>query len=675
MTTLKLLNGKGNAAEERFTADVIMRGYGNPDELMLKTIEAAKQREKENAARNALKKKVYMRVAAVAALIVIVLAATPAGGYVASAAESAWHAFQTWLSGAFSVTVEKTVNDCTIEIVEARVSNNCLYLLVTEDYNKVYDESDCPYDIVPAISGRIYDNEGHSCEIRSDYVSRGDTGSEMPVTEEGIHELTEDGAGGKKYYRKKFELMTRAYKIFIPDLGNVVNSEKKKYYCDLRFDVSLFHDREDSEKIAALDFDFPIKNVEGAFALKECKLDYSYTVGDMLFDFRKITLWENSCDVMVELTPLNGLAAYNLINDGKLDISATAIIKNPNEKPRIDEDVIDLSVASVWYEHNVNDIWFSTYSSFFDEEGAFSKSNNVYKIGEKYYVFLSYGAEGLNSRFSYDDDSPIKESMEQRYKEQYEKNLKYLNATLGKDTEMEVIGLSYLYTNQKDSRRFSGDVCVRDDLIVLNDSAKKTHFKELTFAKKWIYPDWVGSEYEEKFGDQNERYQKPDYSISFEKIKASVPEVFIYYSPESKTNKIRITTETHTDDEKQKENEGIALVYFSKLRFVVKHKNKVLSYSNENFLCSWDEGRYETDGDYSDFEMDTGDISVPDSVLPVYVEYFIHGKRYTYYDPRYCDINGLTKAEAKSVKKQKADWSTFKTHNTFTVSDEYKTAR
>ena len=34
MTTLKLLNGKGNAAEERFTADVIMRGYGNPDELM-----------------------------------------------------------------------------------------------------------------------------------------------------------------------------------------------------------------------------------------------------------------------------------------------------------------------------------------------------------------------------------------------------------------------------------------------------------------------------------------------------------------------------------------------------------------------------------------------------------------------------------------------------------------
>ena len=61
MTTLKLLNHSENTPEERMTADVIMRGYANPDELMKKTIEAAKQREKENAAKNARKKKVTYR--------------------------------------------------------------------------------------------------------------------------------------------------------------------------------------------------------------------------------------------------------------------------------------------------------------------------------------------------------------------------------------------------------------------------------------------------------------------------------------------------------------------------------------------------------------------------------------------------------------------------------------
>ena len=165
MTTLKLLNHSENTPEERMTADVIMRGYANPDELMKKTIEAAKQREKENAAKNARKKKVTMRIAAVAALVMIVLACTPAGGYVVSAAESALHAFKSWLNGAFSVTMKQTENDCTIEIVEARVSGNFLYLMTAENFDKVKSDLSEKYeeyfDIMTFLSGKIYDNKGN----------------------------------------------------------------------------------------------------------------------------------------------------------------------------------------------------------------------------------------------------------------------------------------------------------------------------------------------------------------------------------------------------------------------------------------------------------------------------------------------------------------------------------
>lgn len=122
-------------AVERETHKVMLQGFQTPDKLKQKTLAAMKQLREEETKRQSRRKKIAVRVAVAAAILAIAVAATPLNNYVVSAAGD----FYNWVVNTFHVGMKKSDNGLTVEIIEARVSKDFLYLTVNESYDvKIY---------------------------------------------------------------------------------------------------------------------------------------------------------------------------------------------------------------------------------------------------------------------------------------------------------------------------------------------------------------------------------------------------------------------------------------------------------------------------------------------------------------------------------------------------------
>ena len=215
------------------------------------------------------------------------------------------------------------------------------------------------------------------------------------------------------------------------------------------------------------------------------------------------------------------------------------------------------------------------------------------------------------------------------------------------------MNLSYNYVNLKDKREYSGIVCAKDAWIDLESTAKKKMFKEMRVSKK----DWeVYEDYEE--GGIAFKYVQPEYLTQVGDMKLSVSRIITELNQLTGKNEITIEFDYDLVDEKSYVEE----TNFIKCRFAAIKNGKVIA-------CTTDCYDYAVNIE-SDYKMNTGDISEPDAIVPIHFQYRFNGKKITYYDPRYCNEFGFTKAEYNKVRKFKQSWTDFKAHNTFTVSAE-----
>ena len=687
MTELKLFNSKENATEERITADVIMRGYENPEELMLKTIEAAKQREKENAAKNALKKKVYMRVAAVAALIILVLAGTPAGGYVVSAAESAWQAFQAWMNDVFSVSMKKTVDGCTFEIIEARVSNEFLYVTVEEDYESIEKKHEDCFISVAYVSGRLYNNDGYSCEISNDFtrvVGNYETTVVTKPNKNAVWEKEDEGTACISGPNVK------TYRIYIPDMKKVINDKKKKYYCDITFSPKwIGYDEYDyyipanniGNKIGDFPFTFQIKNVDAVISSEVHSLNYSYTLKDMKFDFKKMIIGKNESNIIVEITPLHQLAEYDLINDGDLNIRA--------EISKCDSTTTEEYPVS----ENINFMYDGDYF------GLHSKFNTIHS---GYWIFIDYSPNvGIvyNGTEFVDEDSFWGHNSTKETHSVIEPN---------GTTDFRIISLAYSfqeYVKDNDETLIGYHVSEEADIRSTNyhsfwDQAdvktQKYKFKELKLNGKWtnkakIADDQVldfdslseikDSNLVYHFYKQIEINQSADLArgkLQLTHLESNIKSGTVKKSDKRDTSRPEIQyTRSYVndpdiglsvlridDDSRVGTNDGYSLDI---VRFVLKKKNKIIS------ELSLEEHIYEHENDFHQYMFNTITETEPDTILPVYAEWSSidnENDKYIYYNPDYCNQYGLSKDEHSQKIKEERRNKDLKAHGTFTVSEE-----
>lgn len=308
MTDMGLFN-KGQ--KERETFKVITRVDTVDPELKKKTLERMLELKKEQERKAAARRKAVRRGFAVAAIIALVIAVTPLRGYVASAAENVVNAIHSWMEDVFHVGMKKTDNGCTVEIIEARVANDFLYLTVNKEFYKEYDVNDddknslCLY-----FYGSVSDNEGNSVKFS--------VGNSNVIR--NVYNLVTDDRNidyGDDSYEE--------YQVYIPELKKVITAYDKKYICELNIYAYKKYQLPDQrtnfitdestwnigiEPSLALSFSFPIKNVNYVVNSQSrvYDIDYSLKIDDVEFDFQKLYIDDdaNNSSMVAEVIPLNG---------------------------------------------------------------------------------------------------------------------------------------------------------------------------------------------------------------------------------------------------------------------------------------------------------------------------------------------------------------------------------
>ena len=299
--------------------DYIVESVTVPEGLEEKVLAAMTQKRKEieeiqheklslrqeKQEKKAAHKSVAIRAAVIAAVITLMILIIPSSRQVVvSAAEKVFG----WLTSVFSVEVSDSDNGCTIEVIDAKLGNDFIYMTITEDFTALYennptlggsilkedgvtlyksnyednDNGRYVYRYIPYYYGKISDNQGNY----ANFVSGNDV---LYRTYDGIDE---DNIimlkGGQS-----------EYSFFCPDINKVVTSDKKKYSCELhakiycipQYDLGVYYhnfheviqpDEDDlfhGEKPAAtFDLSFPIKNIDYVLNAKKYQKQINQTI-------------------------------------------------------------------------------------------------------------------------------------------------------------------------------------------------------------------------------------------------------------------------------------------------------------------------------------------------------------------------------------------------------------
>lgn len=330
---------KDKDRDERETVNVIMRNEKAPEELKLRILDAMEQREQENARKRKQNKKLFMRVASLAAVLVVAFGFTPIGGYVVHAAQEMYEHF-IWEDDVFPVKMTKKKKDCTVKLVEARVGNDFLYLTTTENL---------PEGAEITYSGTLSDNKGHKLPFDMNNI----------IYCEAMHSYP--GSGYEYDYTPIYDdYADSRYKIYVPAMRELINSADKKYKCQLIADVT----DESGKRIARLKFKFKLnqQKLDSVLQSRELPLDYTAEMDDVTFRFEKIQYSPAGAEMFVEMTPHNGVTI---------------------------DDNFGLAI-SVGCEAGDGVTGFTSYSLDNNYYNTYDKEHNpVYAYDGKYYLILS----------------------------------------------------------------------------------------------------------------------------------------------------------------------------------------------------------------------------------------------------------------------------------------------
>lgn len=484
-------------------ADYMMAEYPAPDALKEQILKAmTEQRAREEQAEEKysnIRRKAFKHVAAAAALLAFFMGFTPIRGMVVSAAEE-FRYLTSWTDDVFEVGIKKTKNHCSMELIEASVANDFLYLTTENSYQ---NEALWENDISVRYSGYIYDSIFHKLAFSTDNIFGTNFG----------------GSGRPTVYAKYAEAddaiddSDDCTKIYIPEIKEMITDSGKQYKCKLTAD---FVDK-NGKSITKMNFKFQIGTTEGVTTSKEIPLSYTTTVDDLRFDFEKIVVSQNnSAELFVQLIPQNGyeikedlwLDMCIAFRDGQEtrsfidDVGYYYFYRTVREEPTIYQ--IDSRYYAI-FSLNYGYFWDNWYDNegyrvaFEDESFDFNENENDFQM---YLIELGYGEYNSDERHytAVYGDGGVTDFGEQRYFERLE-TLDFLLPELKTDYhKMNDISINHI----GDSYAFA-----KDGKNTLTVNGKKFTFEELILHVQEYYDNcnvyegrlyMTGTHLSEKYG-------------------------------------------------------------------------------------------------------------------------------------------------------------------------------
>lgn len=266
-----------NQTQEHVTFHFVMREDPVSDELKAATIAGMKQRLEAKRKREARRRNITKRAVAAAAIVLLLIFITPLGGYVTSAAESFISSVSDWLSSIFKISNSRMDADeeerFRIDITEAMLENDSLYVTVKASNERLQLRA----------KGKIYDGEGKSIPLYANPCKAGDIGR---VSDEYSD--------------------FRGWRMYAPDLYDLIKSSGGNYRCSLTVTASIETDDYFPVHTEKKHFDFPLKNVESLFNAKRYTIGKKIKNSGAVFHFTELLDSDNSQTLVVEITPEKG---------------------------------------------------------------------------------------------------------------------------------------------------------------------------------------------------------------------------------------------------------------------------------------------------------------------------------------------------------------------------------
>ena len=283
--------------------DLVLGDYHAPEELKLRTLGAMNKMQKDREHR----RNTAMRVAAAIAIMTATIAFTPLSGCVKNVAESAYDAMQNWFLNTTHQGYKKYADGCEIELVETTLVNDFLYVTLDENYGKYLERYNIPLTSIEedSMDDTWNHNVGHEMSLRLSGELSDASGTAISFDGGCVSEV-ERTVGTDDGYLHSAALYERlhTYRIWIPDMNKVVTSKNGKYYCRLHLTIL-----DNALSVNEMEFDsVKIDDASGACDTVDYPLDYSYTKGNMKFDFVKLSVGTSESNILVECTPMRELA-------------------------------------------------------------------------------------------------------------------------------------------------------------------------------------------------------------------------------------------------------------------------------------------------------------------------------------------------------------------------------
>ena len=390
----------------RKTYQFITKVDPTPKELKKATYQGMMARKQERENKAAANRRKAIRTTAAAAALVLAVTATPLRGTVVHAASDVYQAIvSNWREDVFPVNLKKSDNGCTVEIIESRVANDFLYLTVKEYYPKdlVSRDEETKLYTMPDISytGSIKDNKGNEITFDSSNVTYlwamgNDHNNYKADYEERVITQSAESAdeSGDDF------VVNAQYRVYLPALNTVVNSDNKKYTCTV--------DAVSNQLGSRLDFEFPLDNINEAVNNQSYDLNRTFHLDGVDVTLQKLSFSPSEANLVIKLDPDNALSAEEL--EDLLDrFDASVQVRN-------DEDVKKLEAWAAAPDRKKDDdetygfAWLTNdrlnnhgYVYDLDEDinadSMMWDKDCIMKLGSSYYFVISDFADQPSSSY------------------------------------------------------------------------------------------------------------------------------------------------------------------------------------------------------------------------------------------------------------------------------------
>ena len=355
--------------------DYIVESVTVPEGLEEKVLAAMTQKrkeieeiQKEKQEKKAAHKSVALRAAVIAAVITLMILMIPSSRQVVvSAAESAWNAFHSWVDDVFHVGMKQTKNGYTMEIIDARVSDDFLYFTTHDNLD------DCLVDF----SGSIDDKKGNQIPFSINNTHGGAISSETP---------------NEKHYA-----------LLIPNLKSLIHSYNNSYVCELTVKVHQENTKTLKQK-TYFQFKLKINNFDSLIHSRELYSQDIISFNNINLNFKKLVITSSEIYMLVEYDSNNAKDTSSFFEI----FPALAVIGvDNNGKPCIMNNGDRFELLSGWpYTANgKNYLVLYLYEPYIYDSQAILSLNydNIYLPKDYQIIEFRSNDKGINYYIQYDE--------------------------------------------------------------------------------------------------------------------------------------------------------------------------------------------------------------------------------------------------------------------------------